>query len=144
MLCRARARDWLEAESHVVDGEVFKLFEPKETGKTKAPAYVIVGPESVEAIDQYMEDRRNNGLPMSPSSPLFLNRQNTRFHPDGFGHVFQRLGKFLDKKRISAHSLRKFHTTMLEYAGVSQNWIKKLQGKVVGGSLGRAPPRRAP
>jgi integrase len=128
--------DWLEAETRVADGENFKVFEPKETGKTKAPAFVIVGPESVEAIDRYMEERRENGLPMTPDSPLFLNRQNTRFHPDGFGHVFQRLGKFLDKKRISAHSLRKFHTTMLESAGIPQNWIKKLQGRVVGGSLG--------
>jgi len=128
--------DWLEAETHMVDGEAFKLLEPKETGKTKAPAYVIVGPESVEAIDQYLEERRKNGLPMSPNSPLFLNRQNTRFHPDGFGHVFQRLGKFVGKKKISAHSLRKFHTTMLESAGVPQNWIKKLQGRVVGGSMG--------
>jgi integrase len=128
--------DWLEAETRIVDGEAFKLFEPKETGKTKAPAYVIVGPETVEAVDRYLEERRETGLPMKPDSPLFLNRQNTRFHPDGFGHVFQRLGKFVGKKRISAHSLRKFHTTMLESAGVPHNWIKKLQGRVVGGSMG--------
>ena len=128
--------DWLEAETRVVDGEAFKVFEPTETGKTKAPAFVIVGPESVQAIDQYMAERKENGLPLGPNSPLFLNRQNTRFHPDGFGHVFQRLGKFLDKKKISAHSLRKFHTTMLESAGIPQNWIKKLQGRVVGGSMG--------
>jgi integrase len=128
--------DWLEAETREVDGEAFKVFEPKETGKTKAPAFVIVGPETVEAIDRYLEERRETGQPMNTDSPLFLNRQNTRFHPDGFGHVFQRLGKFVGKKRISAHSLRKFHTTMLESAGVPQNWIKKLQGRVVGGSMG--------
>ncbi len=133
---RLNVSDWLESESRVVDGETFKVFDPRETEKTSAPAHSIIGPEAVNAVDAYLEERRENGLPRNPDTPLFLNRKNKRFHSDGFGHILQRLGKFVDKNGISAHSLRKFHTTMLESGGVPQNWIRKLQGKAISGSMG--------
>lgn len=127
--------DWLRAETVKVNGEDFKIFMPVETKKTKSPAYPIIGPEAINAIDAYLEERRETGVTMDPNSPLFVNREGRRFHSDGFGHIFQYLGKKTGK-RISAHSLRKFHTTMLQSAGLSDSWIKRLQGKVIGGSMG--------
>ncbi|GAH99941.1 unnamed protein product, partial [marine sediment metagenome] len=43
------------------------------------------------------------------------------------GQQFERL--CADFAKISAHSFRKFHRSMLEGAGMPEAWVKKLQGK---------------
>jgi len=127
--------DWNEAEEINVVNEIYKVFEPKETEKTSAPAYIHVGPECVEAMEAYLDERRREG-PLKSSDPLFVNRHGHPASAATIGQTIYRLRRHSDTKKVSAHSLRKFHTTMLESAGVAENWIKKLEGKAVGGSMG--------
>ena len=56
-----------------------------------------------------------------------------RTSPEDNIRLTSRLGK--EGNRLSAHSLRKFHTTALE-AEMNPHWIAKLQGKSVGNSMG--------
>ncbi len=128
--------NYLEAKRVDQNGEMFAVFNPIETEKTSAPAFIHVGPETTAALDAYLEERETQGLPMDPDSPLFLNRYKTRYNSTSMGMIFLRLKKLLGLTKVSAHSLRKFHTTMLESAGVHENWIKKLEGKRVTGSMG--------
>jgi len=127
--------DWTDARTVVVDNETFKVFDPRETKKTSAPAYIHVGPETVEAMEAYLNKRKTEG-PLDASDPLFIDRNGNRAKSFTIGQTIYRLRKHSDTKKVSAHSLRKFHTTMLESAGVAENWIKKLEGKAVGGSMG--------
>lgn len=120
--------------------EAFKVFEgPKETQKMKIPAYIHLGPESVAAIDEYLQSRRDKGEDLTPDRPLFTQPKRTkkvietgdRITKNAFTGIFERLKKWLPNKghKISAHSLRKFHRTRLEGAGMPESWVKKLQGK---------------
>ena len=123
--------DYLEAQTVTANRETFKAFYVRGTEKTAAPAYIHIGPEAVEALDLYLEDRQEE----DPQEPLFANRFGKRFEATALSAIFRRLGSKVGKK-ISGHSLRKFHTTMLQSAGMHDDWIKKLQGKSVGGSMG--------
>jgi len=116
--------DYLEARVVEVDGEVFRVFDVRGTEKTKAPAYIHIGPETVMAVDRYLEERGEE----DPERPLFVDRFGKRYRAQTLTIVFYRLGGKVGKK-ISAHSLRKFHKTTLEWAGMPEQWIKKLQGK---------------
>lgn len=126
---------WLNAETVEDGGQVFKVFEPFETEKMGVLAYIHVGPEAVEAVEIYLEERRSQG-PLGPESPLILDRFGGKLGGDGIGQTIRRMRDNAGLKRVSAHSLRKFHTTMLESGGVPGNWIKKLQGKKINGSMG--------
>ena len=53
--------DYIEAETVGEDGGIFKVFWPKETEKTSDPAYIHIGPEAVEALESYLEERRARG-----------------------------------------------------------------------------------
>jgi len=123
--------DYLESRVVKVDDDVFRVFEVRGTEKTKAPAYIHIGPETVMAVDRYLEERGEQ----DPGRPLFVNRFGKRFKAKTITLVFYRLGGKVGKK-ISGHSLRKFHTTMLQSAGVHDAWIKKLQGKAIKGDMG--------
>jgi hypothetical protein len=61
-------------------------------------------------------------------------RNGKRFTIGALSNVFYRLAQKMDGEatKISAHSFRKFHTTMLE-ARMNSSWIAKLQGKTLGG-----------
>lgn len=120
--------DYIEAETIEYRGQPYKKFWPTETQKMAVTAFIHVGPETVEAVEEYLKERREEGQTMDPESPLFLNRFGERFSAPSIGMVFNRIGKRIGKK-LSAHSLRKFHKTTLEGAGVAEQWIKKLQGK---------------
>jgi len=121
-------------------GETFRVFEdPEETQKMKIPAYIHLGPESVAAIDEYLQSRRDAGKELTPDRPLFTQPKETeavlergdRITKNAFTGMFERLKKWLPNggRKISAHSLRKFHRTRLEGAGMPEGWVKKLQGK---------------
>lgn len=123
---------YLDARSVPVDGEVFKEFKPLVTKKTKAIAYVCIGPESVEAIDLYLNERG-----ATRGEPLFLDQQGNRFKVTAMSELLRRSSNTLeDGDRISAHSLRKYNETMLESAGIPLNWIKRYQGRKVTDSTG--------
>lgn len=117
-------------------GEAFKVFEPINTRKTGSLAYVVIGPESVNALEEYLSERRAKEE-IEPDAPIFVNRSGKRFKQQALSAVFFRLRDKLglEGRSVSAHSLRKFHTTMLE-AAMPRTWIAKLQGKTVRDSMG--------
>ena len=123
--------DYSEAREVKVNEQRFKAFEARGTEKTGAPAYIHIGPETVQAVDLYLEERGEE----DPTKPLFVDRFRKRFRAQTLSMVFYRLG-LKAGKNVSGHSLRKFHTTQLQSAGLHDSWIKKLQGKSVGGSMG--------
>lgn len=130
-LANLNMSDWMEAETREVNGEGFKIFWPKETEKMAEVAYIHIGPEAVGAVEDYLKVREEwKPRPENEDDPepLFLNRFGRRFDASSIGMVFLRIGKRIGRK-LSAHSLRKFHKTTLEGAGVAEQWIKKLQGK---------------
>ncbi len=124
--------DYLEAKRVDQDGETFVVFFAFETVKMKVPAFIHIGPEAVEGLDLYLEERSD----ARPEDPLFLNERGERYFPANIGQLIERLGSRKGMKKMGAHSLRKFHTTMLESGGLHSNWVKKLQGKAVMGSMG--------
>ena len=124
--------EYLEAKERApVQG--FAVFDPIETEKEGIYAYPHLGPETTEALDLYLAGRS--------SGPLFLGllkdgRRGVNvgmgpMGPDAISVQLMRLSVHLPNggKRISAHSLRKFHRTRLEAAGMPESWVKKLQGK---------------
>jgi Site-specific recombinase XerD len=131
-ISRLDMKHYLDAKRIEVNDEIFVVFNPFETQKSATPAFVHIGPETVNALDLYLGER---GQP-SPDEPLFLNRFGDRCSEDSVGWIFRRLAKTLGIKGVSAHSFRKYHTTMLQSAGLNDSWIKCLQGKSIGGSMG--------
>ena len=123
--------DYLKTKRVVSDDEIFVVLEPFATVKTGAYAYPVFGPESVAAIDAYLEERGAPAL----EEPLFVSRHNTRLSPTSMSTMFWKLKDKLDESRkISAHSLRKFFQTSMELSGLPKNWIGKYMGKMVGDS----------
>lgn len=126
-------------------GDGFKRWvKPIVTRKMKRNAYTHIGPESVEAVDAYIEERQirsGKKYPVTHQSrtemrnypiydvdqKLFLGRNGRPLSKEALGQQFERM--CVDYAKISAHSFRKFHRTMLEGAGMPEAWVKKLQGK---------------
>jgi len=129
----------------MIRGDGFKRWvKPIVTRKRKRNAYPHIGPEAIEAIDAYIEERRRRSGERYPvthggrtemrlypvfdlDQKLFLGRGGRPLSKDALGQQFERLCDGFAK--ISAHSFRKYHRTMLEGAGMPQAWVKKLQGK---------------
>ncbi len=114
-------------------GEPFKVFDTIQTIKCKVNANVHLGPEAVKAVDAYLALRGN----VPGDSPIFVDRDGKTMSSPALSEQFRRLCNHVKGvKRLGAHSFRKFHTTQLESAGLSENWIKKLQGKSLDQSTG--------
>jgi integrase len=104
-------------------GERFKVFDPFETKKTGDYAHIVIGPESVKAVDDYLGERREG--------PLFLSAKGGRLSTKALSELFRTLrvkgrlkGNF---SKVSAHSLRKFHYTKLQHIG--EKLVFYLEGK---------------
>jgi len=124
--------DYLDARAVAHNGEVFKEFKPIVTQKTKALAYCVIGPEAVEAVDLYLEERVARR-----GEPLFIDDRGKRLKITAMSEQFRRFSDCLeDGDNISAHSFRKYHETMLGTAGIPLNWIKRYQGRKVTDSTG--------
>lgn len=117
--------------------ESFKVLEEIATKKTGAIAYPHLGPEAIAAVYAYLVVDRmpEGGGKLIKDSPLFLNARGERIKTRTLTGIFTRQKRRLGKRgrRISAHSLRKFHLTRLETV-MPQSWIYKLQGRTVRGS----------
>jgi integrase len=124
--------DYRNAENIKRDTGVFKVFYPKSTQKTKINAYPVIGEESIKALDTYLETRGQ----LSDEDPLFIDRDGKRMGNNGCTEMIRRSVKKMSGILLSAHSLRKFHTTMLEASGMQTTWIMKLQGKSLGRGIG--------
>ncbi len=111
-------------------GEQFRVFNPALTEKCKIRGILHLGPESCNAIDAYLEERREKGL-IDGYPTLFINRSHKPFTKDTMTGLISQQCRLLGKKfkKLSAHSLRKFHRSMLLNAGVPNSWIDKYQGK---------------
>jgi integrase len=106
------------------------------TQKTKLLAKAFIGEEAIEAIKDYIEERKKGSRNVPPetitkTSPLFRTwtREGVKRIPRGsmsslIREAFLRNGE----KRMSAHSLRKKLQTDLEKAGVNPNWIDQILG----------------
>jgi integrase len=114
------------------DGERFKEFAPIRTRKTGEVAYIIIGPETIEHLELYL----NNRTDTSPA--LFLGERGGRMTTTAISHLFQRNSDKLgeDGGRISAHSFRKYHQTQLEASGLNPNILKRLHGRKIVDSTG--------
>jgi len=103
-------------------GDEFKILGKIETKKTKEFACVIIGPEATTSLDTYLNGREDG--------PLFLNRYDKRLESNAISNIFFRLSRKLPKNgmKISAHSLRKFHSTELKKV-INRDWVHYLEGK---------------
>lgn len=111
-------------------GEQFRVFNPALTEKCRIKGILHLGPESCEAIDAYLEERREKGL-IDGYPRLFINRSHKPFGNDTMAGMISQQCRLLGPKfkKLSAHSLRKFHRSMLLDASVPFSWIDKYQGK---------------
>ena len=111
-------------------GEKFRVFNAERTKKMGIYAYIHIGPDSVKALDNYLEERKKEGH-LDDDAPLFTQRGGERTTAHALSSQLKRLCELLgqDGKKISAHSLRKFHRTMLSVAQVQDPLIWKLEGK---------------
>lgn len=111
-------------------GEPFKAFKPRRIQKTRSLGYIHIGPESIEALKKYLEERAEEA-PLREEDPLFLDRRGKRLSGKSITEMVLGVAKKLENSyKISANSLRDFHQTMLE-AGMPKNWVAKLQGKKI-------------
>lgn len=120
------------ADKILDDQGEFRVFnELYRIKKTRSWAYVHMGPEAVDKVKEYIAlDRRSSG-------PMFLDRDGKRIRALNITTILRRLCRKLNKGgKVSAHSLRKFHETQLETAKMSDNWISKLQGRLIRKSTG--------
>ena len=116
-------KDYHEAKRVEANGRIFKVFKPFKTQKTGDLAHPIIGSEAIDALDKYIGGRI--------VGPLFLSDEGERWSAQAMSAHVLRQKKYAlgDKTRISAHSFRKLHRTLLEGAGVPVEWVKILQGK---------------
>ena len=109
------------------------------TLKEKIPAYPVVGHESLKYIREWLRIREKMGFPNDPDSPLFCkmkleNGEVIAVNSDSIANTIRKITQNAEIPEITAHSLRRFHTSNLASQNMNQNYIKLLQGK----SLGKA------
>ena len=124
--------DWEKARTLKTEVGEFKVFEAKATKKTGDLAYIHLGPESVNAVREYLKVRPEwtpRPKEKDEKESLFLDRPGTRMSNAAMSTLMKNLGLKTGSGKVSAHSFRKFHRTKLEGAGMPEAWVKKLQGK---------------
>lgn len=106
--------------------------------KNDIPAMPIIGPESLRAIQKWIEFRRRNGEEIQDTSFLFTKIEGEgKRQPLLSQSISTTIRKIVEKcglKDVSAHSFRKFHTTMLQAGGVPESWIAIIQGRKINDS----------
>jgi len=118
---RLTCEDYYGARVIDSNGSIFRVFKPFVTMKTGEIAYIHMGPESCTVIDLYLGERR--------SGPIFLNRSSRPMSDEALTMLVRRTASRLpDMDKVSAHSFRKTHRTLLE-AVMPESYVKKLQGK---------------
>jgi integrase len=106
------------------------------TQKTKLLAKTFIGEEAIEAIKDYIEERREGSRNVEPEtitkeSPLFrtwTSGEVKRIPRGSMSSLIREAFLRNGEKRMSAHSLRKKLQTDLEKAGVNPNWIDQILG----------------
>jgi len=123
-------------------------------GKTGNPAYPVIGYEAIESLQKWKAERADLEISDNDSDPLFCAIKTVTPFTDKRGRyvkgstkgweldestlsvIFSKLVRKSkvkklrgEKRKPSIHSLRKYHKTNLEYAGLPTSWINKLQGR---------------
>ena len=136
-----------------VNGGDFLTFEV-ETEKTGSTANPVLGPETIQALDRWTEEREKLGISAEDSDILFCCVKTVQPFTDRrgrevtgstkgdllkdatLGTIFKSLVRKAglrplsgEKRTPSIHSLRKYHKTSLEFAGCPVSWINKMQGR---------------
>ena len=121
---------------HVADGLENNLdFIPLQirTQKNGIIAKTFLGPESIQALKEYLDERRNGTRRLPPEkvtkdSPLFrvnkpkVQRISRSSLSSSLSFHCQRIGV----AKLSAHRFRKFLQTSIDAAGVSPNFIDQI------------------
>lgn len=130
-LCNIRVEDVKDCLTGKLEYYTWE-FKQEKTGGYANP---VIGPEAIKWLKLWMRKREMEGI---ESEWLFTTVENYRGRPTGsklkgdnlsqlFLHLRNKAG--LKEKRVSIHSLRKYHKTTLEYAGVPTSWVNKMQGR---------------
>lgn len=125
-------QDWLEAKARIQYnryGESFTRFEPERTRKENIVAEPHVGPETIQAVEQYLKVERPGA---SGEQALFLDESGKALIGGAIGKVVKHMvnkGLGPEAEKVSCHSFRKLFETGLQAGGMPDKWIKYLQGK---------------
>jgi len=109
--------------------------------KTRIPFMTFLGPESIQAVRVYLEQReqgtqhlenrpRKKGMPPEPlTKQSFLFRNKTNFNkksPSGLTVEVQRVARRVNLEGVSPHSFRRFFQTTMENPDIAvpAPWIK--------------------
>ena len=112
------------------------------TQKNSISARTFIGPEAIEALKAYFQQRKEGTRRLSPeeisdNSPLFRTRSReiAPISRSGMSSTITfHAGKVGLDGQLSAHSFRKFFQTQLEAAGVHPNWIDQMIGHKLQGA----------
>jgi site-specific recombinase XerD len=131
----ARALKYGQIQAPLEKGETF-IPLTLITKKNRTTAKTFLGPEAVEAIKAYLDERRKGTRRIEPEvlkaeSPLFRTNENYKIKHigrEGFSTIVRFQCQAIGEKKLSAHSFRKYFQTQLEAAGTSTNWIDQMIG----------------
>lgn len=116
---------FLSAEKHYnATEEEFRYIPKYKTKKEGVQAHVHIGPEAIEALNDYIGDRTEG--------PIFLTREGTPMSRNTITNTVIRCFDAFPRN-YSSHSLRKMHYTRLS-GKMKENAVKLLQGKTIEGS----------
>jgi integrase len=93
----------------------------------------ILGPESLEAIRRWLDSRP---VPFDENSPLFTKTEGSgkfreRLTSLTASNAIMRVARKARLKKVSIHSLRKFHTTFCTLGKIPETWIAIIQGRKI-------------
>ena len=128
-------------------GDIAKQLENGETiiqinvitEKTNLLAKTFIGEESIQAVKEYVEARREGSKDsrhvepeiITKDSPLFkvwTKGEVKRYSRHSLSSLMAQAFANVNEDRMSAHSLRKKLQTDLEKAGINSNWIDQILG----------------
>ena len=128
-------------------GDIAKQLENGETiiqlniitEKTNLLAKTFIGEESIQALKEYLEARKQGSKDsrnvepeiITVDSPLFkvwTKGEIKRYSRHSLSSLMREAFESVKEDRMSAHSLRKKLQTDLEKAGINSNWIDQILG----------------
>jgi site-specific recombinase XerD len=110
--------------------------------KTQRMCDPVLGSEAIRWLRKWEDEKKRMGIESEYVFCVTGNYSTIRAEGDKMvaGTLGQLFTHYKDKAGItsgvSIHSLRKFHKTSLEYAGVPTSWINRMQGRVGEGTGG--------
>ena len=99
-------------------------------GKGKKERIVILGPQSLEALAEYISDRKKQlAKKNQQTTALFINRRGTRITDRSIRRIFKKYSLKLGlDKELSPHSLRHSFATHMLNAGADLRVVQELLG----------------